>query len=226
MKFRVHSEVDTPKRHITTHWDQTQHQPRRQVCSLIQCNPCEVDRAQLISTKKIAASKQRSRFSESKNGTNLSKNIAKLWVSCHSGNDDRVAWSLFQAPRAEGKWLTLRQSSSIVLGPKYRFANDRVQSHGGYPGNRNVRYASHNMAYAQGAKIDMSISPSKRLSTRWFKSTQFNVAILIAMRRPNKSHLVEMRCYWWLKNRPVDRNVRSVYAAVNRNVKYREPQRI
>ena len=98
--------------------------------------------------------------------------------------------------------------------------------HDGYPGNRNVRYASHNMAYAQGAKIDMSISPSKRLSTKWFKYTQFNVAILIAMRRPNKSHLVEMRCYWWLKNRPVDRNVRSVHAAVNRNVKYREPQRI
>ena len=72
-------------------------------------------------------------------------------------------------------------------------------------------------------KIDMSISQLKRLPTRWFQYTLFNVAILIAMRRPNKSHLVEMRCYWWLKNRRVDRNVRSVHAAVNRNVKYREP---
>ena len=43
-------------------------------------------------------------------------------------------------------------------------------------------------------KIDMSISPLRRLSTRWFKYTQFNVAILIAMQRPNKSHLVEVRC--------------------------------
>ena len=28
-----------------------------------------------------------------------------------------------------------------------------IYVHGGYPGNRNVRYASHNMADAQGAKI-------------------------------------------------------------------------
>ena len=72
-------------------------------------------------------------------------------------------------------------------------------------------------------KIDMFISPLKRLSTRWFKYTQFNVAILITMRRPNKPHLVEMRCYWWRKNRHGDRNVRSVQADVNCNVKYREP---
>ena len=72
-------------------------------------------------------------------------------------------------------------------------------------------------------KIDQSISPLKRLWTRWFEYTQFNEAILIAIRRPNKSQLVEMRCYWWLKNRRVHRNVRYLHADVNRNVKYREP---
>ena len=43
--------------------------------------------------------------------------------------------------------------------------------HGGYPVNRNVRHGSHNMADAQGAKTDMSSSPLKRLSTKWFKYT-------------------------------------------------------
>ena len=84
--------------------------------------------------------------------------------------------------------------------------------HGGYPESRNVRYASHNMAHAQGAKnrhVYLSIE------------TASNKTILV--RRPNLSHLVEMRCYWWPKNRRVDRNVRSVHAAVNRNLKYRWP---
>ena len=83
--------------------------------------------------------------------------------------------------------------------------------HGGYLVNSSVHYGSH-MGTRKEPKIDMSISPLKRLSTRWFKCTQFNVAILMTMRRPNKLHLVEMRCYWWLKNRHVDHNVRSVQA--------------
>ena len=36
-------------------------------------------------------------------------------------------------------------------------------NHGGYPGNRNVRYASHNMTDAQGAKIDMSITAFNKM---------------------------------------------------------------
>ena len=77
------------------------------------------------------------------------------------------------------------------------------------------------MADAQRAKNRHDYFSIKTAFNKMY--TQFNVAILIAMRRPSKSHLVEMLCYWWVKNRRVDRNVRSVHADVNGNVKYREP---
>ena len=40
-------------------------------------------------------------------------------------------------------WLKPATNCKITTQP---------QQHGGYPGNRNVRYGAHNMADAQGAK--------------------------------------------------------------------------
>ena len=159
----------------------------------------------------------------------LSNNLiyVYLWYIILYGPTNRLHIDLSQIRRQTVIW-TQKKPSSLVLGQILVSRSRRMNA----PVSCSmvgivwtVTYVTVHTTWLtpKEPKIDMSISPLKRLSTRWFKYTRFNVAILIMMRRPNKSHLVKMRCYWWLKIRREDRGVPSVQADVNRNVKCREP---
>ena len=80
-----------------------------------------------------------------------------------------------------------------IYVPHYSISTFWLCNHGGYPVNLNVRYVIQHggRTRSQNSLVYFSI----KTAVNKMMYTQFNVAILITMRRPNKSPQFEMRCY-------------------------------